>query len=79
MINKYCGITIVDIRYFELPLEQRKCSRLGMFKIAKNQTKKSNKKKCILHTQKYINLTCNTLRGKIETKGTLLGEKSKIA
>ena len=43
---------------------------------------KKTKKKlyfCILHTRKYINLTCNTLRGKIETKGTLLGEKSKIA
>ena len=46
-----------------------------MFEIAKNQ----QKKKVILHTQKYINLTCNTIRGKIKTKGTLLGEKSKIA
>ena len=41
--------------------------------------KSTHTKKCILHTWKYINLTCNTLRGKIETKGTLLGEKSKIA
>ena len=41
---------------------------------------KSKKKKIhILHTRKYTNLTCNTLRGKAETKVTLLGEKSKIA
>ena len=38
-----------------------------------------NKKNCILHTRKYINLTYSTLRGKIETKGTLLGEKSITA
>ena len=50
-----------------------------MFEIAKNPKKKKKKENCILHTRKYINLTCNTLRGKIETKGTLLGEKSKIA
>ena len=49
-----------------------------MFETAKNQQQKK-KKNCILHTRKYINLTCNTLRGKIETKGTLVREKSKIA
>ena len=51
-----------------------------MFEIAKNPKKKKN---CILHTRNlyftYINLTCNTVGGNIETKGTLLGEKSKIA
>ena len=41
-----------------------------MFEIAKNK-----KKNCILQTRKYINLTCNTLRGKIKTKVTLLGEE----
>ena len=48
-------------------------------KVNVRDSGKSKKKNCILHTWKYINLTCNTLRGKIETKGTLLGEKSKIA
>ena len=42
-----------------------------MFEIAKKQKKK------LYFT--YINLTGNTLKGKFETKGTLLGEKSKIA
>ena len=47
---------------------------------SKNKQTNTNKQKaCISHTRKYINLTCNTLRSKIETKGTLLGEKSKIA
>ena len=49
-----------------------------MFEIAKNQTKK----KIIFYILKNaltINLACNTLTGKIEIKGTLLGEKSKIA
>ena len=53
-----------------------------MFELAKDPPPKKNKTKqknnCILHTEKYINLTCNTLRDKIKTKGTLLGEKSKI-
>ena len=40
-----------------------------MFEIAKYQKKKF----FILHTRKYINLTCNTLGGEIETKVTLLG------
>ena len=34
-------------------------------------SKKSTKKNCILHTRKYINLTCNTLRCTTEPKGTL--------
>ena len=38
------------------------------------KSKKKKKKNVI-----YINLTCNTVKGKIEAKGTLLGEKSKIA
>ena len=41
----------------------------------RDSEKSKEKKICILHTRKYINLTCNTLRGKIEIKGTLLGEK----
>ena len=36
---------------------------------------KSKKKKNVI----YVNLTCNTVGDKIEAKGTLLGEKSKIA
>ena len=49
------------------------------FEILNVQDSEKKKKKSILHTRKYINLTCNTLRDKTETKGTLLGEKLKIA
>ena len=47
-----------------------------MFKMVKKKNKQQQQRFCILHTQKYINLTQNTLRDKIETKSTLLGEKS---
>ena len=51
-----------------------------MFEIGKNPQKKKKKRNCILHTRKdIIKLTRKILRGKIETKTTLLGEKSKIA
>ena len=60
--------------YSRHPLYRTPKAAAKKFEIAKDQ-----KKNCILHTRKYINQTCNTLRGKIETKGTLLGEKSKIA
>ena len=65
MLYPYCLVLKTPSKKFEI--------------VNVQDSKKSKKKKnCILHTQKYINLTCNTLRGKIETKGTLLGEKSKI-
>ena len=56
--------------YSRHPLSRTPKGATKEFEIAKNLKKK---KKIVLQTQKYINLT-----GKIETKGTLLGEKSKI-
>ena len=43
------------------------------------QDSEKEKKIGILHTRNYINLTCNTSRGKTETEATLLGKISKIA
>ena len=63
------------------PLSRNPMGAAKKFEIVnvRDSQKSKNKINCILHTRKYINQTCNTLRGKIETKGTLLGEKSKIA
>ena len=71
------NFALFTLYYSRHPLSRTPKGPAKKFEIAKN--KKKNKKNSISHTRKYINLTCNTLRGKIETKGTLLGEKSKMA
>ena len=81
--------TKVDVTFFNRiifnysrhPLSRTPKGAARKFEIVnvRDSEKSEKKKNCILHTRKYINLRCNTLRGKIETNGTLLGEKSKIA
>ena len=63
------------LKYSRHPLLITPKGSVKKFEIAKN--KKRKRKNCILHTWKYINLTRNTLKSKIETKGTLLGERDK--
>ena len=65
--------------YSRHPLSRTPKGAAKKLQIVNVRDSEKEKKIGILHTRNYINLTCNTSRGKTETKAILLGKISKIA